>query len=203
MGNANSLLNYADWGAIRSVSPLSWFKATQGEGGVRPPFVMKLPGASNNNQTTPDIVNAFVHVNDMTPTMLDYAGVQQQLPGSTYKGHAVHPIMGKSIKPLLEGKVAQIYAEDEPVAQEMFNNTAIFMRPWKAVKLFGLPISDGKWHLYNIRVDIGENTDLASQHPEILQKMISAYDKFAKDVGVIVPTEISAAALQKVGLASD
>jgi hypothetical protein len=53
MGNANSLLNYADWGAIRSVSPLSWFKATQGEGGVRPPFVMKLPGDSNNqtNQT--------------------------------------------------------------------------------------------------------------------------------------------------------
>ena len=164
---------------------------------------MKLPGASNNNQTKPDIVNAFVHVNDMTPTMLDYAWVQQQLPGSTYKGHPVHPIMGKSIKPLLEGKVSQIYADDEPVAQEMFNNTAVFMGPWKAEKLFGPPITDGKWHLYNIRVDIGENTDLASQHPEILQKMISAYDKFAKAVGVIAPSEISAAALQKAGLASD
>ena len=30
--------------------------------------------------------------------------------------------------------------------------------------------------------------DLASQHPEILQKMMSSYDKFAKDVGVIVPS---------------
>ena len=86
----------------------------------------------------------------MTPTMLDYAGVQP--PGSTYKGHPVHPIMGKSIKPLLEGKVAQIYADDEPVAQEMFNNTAVFMGPWKAEKLFGPPVSDGKWHLYRYKV---------------------------------------------------
>jgi arylsulfatase A-like enzyme len=156
---------------------------------------MKLPVA--RNQTKPDIVSAFAHVNDMTPTMLDYAGVQ--LPGSTYNGHRVHVIMGKSITPFLEGKVAQIYTEEEPVPQEMFNfnNTAVFMGPWKAEKLFGPPITGGKWHLYNIRVDIGENKDLASQHPEILEKMISAYDKFAKDIGVIVSSEINAAALQK------
>jgi hypothetical protein len=71
----------------------------------------------------------------------------------------------------------------------------------EAEKLFGPPLSDGKWHLYNIRVDIGENTDLASQHPEILQKMISSYDKFTKDVGVIVPSGISATALERVGSA--
>jgi arylsulfatase A-like enzyme len=50
MGNANSLLNYADWGAVPSVSPLSWFKATQGEGRIRPPFVMKLPVSSNQTK---------------------------------------------------------------------------------------------------------------------------------------------------------
>ena len=38
--------------------------------------------------------------------------------------------------------------------------------------------------------------DLASQHPEILQKMMSAYDKFAKDVGVIVPSGVGAAPLK-------
>jgi hypothetical protein len=45
--------------------------------------------------------------------------------------------------------------------------------------------------------------DLASQHPKILQKMMSAYDKFAKDVGVIVPSGISDAALERIGLGSD
>lgn len=77
------------------------------------------------------------------------------------------------------------------------------MGPWKAEKLFGLPLSDNKWHLYNIKSDIGENTYLASQHPEILQKMISSYDKFAGDVRVIVSSEISTTVLPKVGLGSD
>ena len=165
---------------------------------MRPPFVMKLPGNSSN-QTKPDIVNAFVHVNDMTPTFLDYAGVQP--PGSTYKGHPVHAIMGKSLKPLLEGKVDKVYGDDIPVAQEMFNNSAVWKGNWKAVRNFQ-PAGDGKWHLFDITKDVGENTDLASQHPEILKKLISDYDMFAKNVGVVVPTA-SIEAFQTVGEASD
>jgi arylsulfatase len=193
IGNADSLVNYGAWGAGASVSPLSYFKTTQGEGGVRPPFVMKLP--STTNQSEKGIVNAFVHVNDITPTFLDYAGVQP--PSSTYNGTEVHPIMGKSLKPLIEGEVTEVYADDEPVAQEMFNNTAVWMGDWKAVRNFQ-PIGDGQWHLFNITSDIGENTDLASQHPEILKKLISDYDKFAQNVGVVVPSG-SIEAFQTVG----
>ena len=193
IGNADSLVNYGAWGAGASVSPLSYFKTTQGEGGVRPPFVMKLPVTSN--QTQPNIVNAFIHVNDMTPTFLDYAGVQPS--GSTYNGTEVHPIMGKSIKPLLEGKIELVYAKDEPVAQEMFNNSAVWMGDWKAVRNFQ-PVGDGQWHLFNITSDIGENIDLADQHPEILKKLILDFDKFAKNVGVVVPSG-SIEAFQTVG----
>jgi hypothetical protein len=34
---------------------------------------------------------------------------------------------------------------------------------------------------------LGENTDLADQHPDILQKLIAAYDKYAQDVGIVIP----------------
>lgn len=197
IGNANSLVNYGAWGAMPSVSPLSYYKSTQGEGGIRSPFVVKLPNAGN--QTKTEVVDAFVHVNDMTPTFLEYAGVHH--PGSTYNGHPVHAIMGKSIKSLLDGKIQVVHPDDEPIAQEMFNNTVVFMGDWKAVKN-GPPTSDGKWHLFNITADIGENTDLASQHPEILAKLMSDYDKFAKDVGVIVPSG-QAEAFQNIGEAAD
>jgi arylsulfatase A-like enzyme len=197
IGNANSLVNYGAWGTMLSVSPLSYYKSTQGEGGIRSPFVIKLP--NTGNQTKTEIVDAFVHVNDITPTFLEYAGVQP--PGPTYKGHSVHAIMGKSIKSLLDGKTEVVHPDDEPIAQEMFNNTAVFMGDWKAVKN-GPPTSDGKWHLFNITADIGENNDLASQYPEILAKLMSDYDKFAKDVGVIVPSG-QAAAFQKAGLETD
>ena len=183
IGNADSLVNYGAWGAGAAVSPFSYFKTTQGEGGVRPPLVIKTPGTSN--QTTPEIISAFVHVNDMTPTMMEYAGAKH--PGSTYNGHEVHPIMGKSLKPLLDGVVAQVYSDDEPVSQEMFNNTAVWMGDWKAVRNFQ-PVGDGQWHLFNLTADVGENTDLSNQYPEILKKLVSDYDKFAKDVGVVVPS---------------
>jgi hypothetical protein len=49
------------------------------------------------------------------------------------------------------------------------------------------PMGDGKWQLYNIVDDPGENHNLAAQHPDILQKLISAYGAYAKDVGVVIP----------------
>jgi hypothetical protein len=55
-----------------------------------------------------------------------------------------------------------------------------------------------KWHLFNIAYDIGENTDLASEHPEILEKLMQAYDKFSKDVGVIVPRGIASEAFESI-----
>ena len=44
---------------------------------------------------------------DLTPTILDYADVPQ--PGSTYEGRKIHPIMGKSIRPLLDGSTTEIH----------------------------------------------------------------------------------------------
>jgi len=190
LGSASSFVNYGAWGTSSSVAPLSYFKSTMGEGGTRVPFVIKLSQqissfSSSTSQSLPKIINAFVDVTDITPTLLDYAGVQP--PGPTYHGMAVHPIMGKSIRPLLEGKVVKIHTDNEPIAKEFANNTAVWMGDWKAEKN-NPPISDGKWHLYNYVTDIGENKDVSAQHPDILAKMISYYNKFAMDVGVIVPS---------------
>ena len=158
-----------------SVSPLSYFKTTQGEGGIRSPFVIKLPNAGNQTKTR--YSRCICTRQRYDSHFLEYAGVQP--PGSTYNGHPVHAIMGKSMKSLLEGKIQVVHPDDEPIAQEMFNNTAVFMGDWKAVKN-SPPTSDGKWHLFNITADIGENNDLASQHPEILAKLMSDYDKVRK-----------------------
>ena len=49
------------------------------------------------------------------------------------------------------------------------------------------PVGDGKWQLINITSDPTEINNLADQHPDIMQKMISAYDTYAKEVGVVIP----------------
>ncbi len=83
----------------------------------------------------------------------------------------------------------------------MFNNTSVYLGNWKAVRNFA-PVGDGKWHLFNITADFGENNDLESQHKEILNKLISNYDKFATDVGVLIPTG-NVETFQTVGERSD
>lgn len=166
-----------------SVSPLSYFKLSQGEGGIRSPFIIKLP--NSETKSSPEIVSAYVNVRDITPTLLESTGVQYP---STFNGKEVHSPMGKSLKPLLEGTVDKAYSDDDAVSQELFNSTSVFMGDWKVLKNIP-PVIDGKWHLFNIISDVGENNDLSAQCPEILQKMTQAYNKYANDVGVVVPSE--------------
>lgn len=194
IGNSDSLVNFGTWGIAQDITPLSGYKTSQSEGGIRSPFVVKLPGkefSANKTSVGPEIVRAFTHVMDMTPTFLEYAGIQ--LPGSSYNENTVYPIMGKSLKPLFDGQVSKVYNDNEVVAQELFNNSAVFMGDWKAVKN-APPLGTDRWQLFNLTGDVGENHDLAKEHPEILQKLVSAYNGYAKDVGIVIPQRGNASA---------
>ena len=164
LGNPTSDFNYGAWGTYVATSPFSGFKTSLYEGGVRPPAIIKeaesvSPPASTNSSS--NLVNSFVYVTDITPTILELAGVSHP---STYQGHDVHAVMGKSLNPLLNGTMEKIHPDDEAIGGEMFNNTSVRMGDWKATS-YGYP---PQWKLYNMATDMGENTDLASQHPDIL-----------------------------------
>ena len=47
------------------------------------------------------------------------------------------------------------------------------------------PLGDGQWHLYNIVRDPGETVDLAADEPARLQRMLSAYERYAKENQVL------------------
>lgn len=185
LGNPNSDFNYGAWGSYVAVAPFSGFKTSFYEGGTRPPLVIKPPQSSSSSSSTANttgnnLIKSFVYVTDITPTVLDLAGASHP---STYKGHEVHPLMGKSLNPLLEGTVKVIHPREEAIAGEMFNNTGMRMGDWKATS-YGFP---PQWKLYNLATDLGENVDLAQKHPDILQKLVSAYNKYAQEVGVVIP----------------
>lgn len=202
LGNANSDFNYGYWGTYTSVSPFSGAKGTQFEGGITVPLLMKLPSSFSSSavadttttNTTSNLVNSFVFVNDVTPTILELANVTHP---QSYNGKPVASIMGKSLVPILNGTIDKVYAEDEPIAMELFNSSSVRMGDWKALTEQSAP---EKWKLFNLKHDIGENNDLSSQHPDILQKMITVYDKYAKDVGVIIPKDERFEAVSKAGI---
>ena len=136
------------------------------------------------------MIKAFAYVTDLTPTFLEYAGVPSSYNGSEVNVLSAqtnpYPIMGKSLKALFNGTADRVYGENDVVADEMFNNSAVWMGDWKAIR-HEPPVGDGKWQLINIVNDPTEINNVADQHPDIMQKMISAYDTYAKEVGVVIP----------------
>jgi hypothetical protein len=90
------------------------------------------------------------------------------------------------LKALFNGTTDSVYGENDILADEMWNNSAVYMGDWKAIR-HEPPVGDGKWQLHNLADDPTETTNVADQHPDIMKKLISAYDAYAKDVGVVIP----------------
>ncbi|MGI0008727.1 MAG: arylsulfatase [Nitrosopumilaceae archaeon] len=178
-GNGNSLLGIGPGWAQVGNTPLLREKGYETEGGTRVPMIVKMTGTNPESSS-----DAFTQVADVSGTILDYAQVQH--PGTTYNGQQIHPIDGKSLRPILEGKAQRIYNENEPVGAELFGNSVLYKGDWKALKL-APPLGDGKWRLYNLKNDIGETTDLSEKNPELLAEMIKDYEDYAKRVGVVPP----------------
>ncbi len=181
IGGEHSYWGYGWEGALMANTPYSGTKATMYNGGIKVPFVLKEPNSANSPEL--DIADKFIHVSDFTPTFLDYAKVTHP---ADYKGKPVASMMGKSIKPFLEGNVDQVHGNDEIISAEMFGNRLVLMGDWK-VRSNIFPAGDGQWKLFNIKDDIRETTDLSKEHPEILSKMVTAYEQYANNIGIIPP----------------
>lgn len=180
IGNANSFVGYGQPWAQVGTTPFQWFKGKMSEGGIRVPMIVFRPGEIESKSK----IDAFANSLDLTPTLLDYAGIKH--PGVNYQGRPIFPLQGRSLRPLLEGKAERIYGLNEPVGMELYGvgNSALFLGDWKIVKL-KQPWGNGKWHLYNLSIDPTELKDLAQMYPLQLNKMVALYEKYEQEKGVV------------------
>lgn len=69
---------------------------------------------------------------------------------------------------------------------ELCGRAAIRRGPWKADFIpFPKGASPEAWQLYNLDTDPGETNDLAATHPEKLQELLDAWEKYCEEVGVV------------------
>ncbi|MDY6803124.1 MAG: arylsulfatase [Cyanobacteriota bacterium] len=172
------------WTQVSS-TPLLWFKGKVSEGGIRVPAVFSYSGAIEPGTRS----EAFGQVLDLMPTLLDYAGVEY--PGTSYEGKEIYPMGGRSLRPMLEGKSDRVYSDSDPVGFELFGygNSALFQGDWKIVKIIP-PWGDGQWKLFNLAQDPRELNDLSPYYPQKLEQMISLYEEYEKEKGVVPTTEV-------------
>jgi len=135
--------------------PLRGFKRNLTEGGIRVPFIARWPGAIPANRSSDQVI-AF---QDMLPTFAELAGVR---PPRQVDGMSV-------VKALKGGRL------DEPRGYLYWDyghcrrryDQAVRWKDWKGIRLG----RGSHIQLYNLNNDPGEKTNVAAQHPEVVQRI--------------------------------
>lgn len=177
-GLINSFIETGPGWAQASMAPSKLFKAFAAEGGIKAPLIVKLPGTMSNAGT---INHSFFHIRDIMPTILDAGGIE---PFQEINGRPVLPMQGKSVLDFFSGKISTPYTDADQVGYELFGMKAFFDGDWK-ILLMPPPFGTGNWQLYNLKDDPGELIDLSDQYPERLTKMVSSWEQYKKDNGVL------------------
>ncbi|WP_460130509.1 arylsulfatase [Pseudomonas sp. H1_D05] len=179
IGRANSYVWYGPNWAQVATAPSRLFKAFTTEGGIRVPALLHYPQLPLKGQ----ISHGFGTVMDVTPTILDLAGVRH--PGKLWHGKPVAPLRGKSWLGFLSGETAQVHDEHTVTGWELFGRRAIRQGSWKAVWIPG-PVGPATWQLYDLSSDPGEIHDLALSRPEKLSALIGHWQQYVEETGVIL-----------------
>ncbi|KAH8923830.1 alkaline phosphatase-like protein [Atractiella rhizophila] len=180
IGNYNSFVWYGPRWAQAATAPSRLYKAYTTEGGVRVPCTVRFPFPSQRKAGGID--EAFATVMDISPTILEMAGVKH--PAPTYEGREIVPMRGKSFLAFLKGEEERIHEKDFIQGWEICGRGAIRKGNWKA-DFIPKPKGTDTWQLYNLDEDPGETTDLAEKYPEKVEELLKAWADYCEACGVI------------------
>ena len=171
-----------------SAGPLRGAKATTWEGGVRVPCVVWGPGYVPGGRVSGEVATTM----DLLPTFISMAGAD--LP-------ADRTLDGRDISPLLTGEPGAASPHEAIYYYRETHLDAVRSGDWKLV--FPRPgRRDSEWlfaregayvgeihepvaelSLYNLRDDIGETTNVAAEHPDVVTRLTAYADEARAELG--------------------
>ena len=175
-------------GNISRATPLRGVKGMYYEGGIREPFLAKLPGVIKAGSTN----DTPIHQVDLYPTLLSFA-----------KATGPKQLDGIDLTPALKGEplpernlywhfpaYLQGYGLDGGSASPFFRTTpcgVIRDGDWKLIQYF----EDNTLELYNLKDDLSETTNLAEKNPEKTQALLKKLQVWQTKVSAPIPTKVN------------
>lgn len=170
-----------------SAGPLREGKGTTWEGGVREPCVMRWPGTIPAGTTCDEPAMTI----DILPTVCEILGLE--LPPRRIDGLSILPLMLDAPNAKSPHEVLYFYYHDN-------NLEALRSGPWKLylphryrTMAGSTPGKDGmpgpykyidmQTELYDLHADRGETTDLAAEHPEVVERLMKYAEAAREDLG--------------------
>ena len=164
--------------AMASSAPFKYYKLWPFNGGLRTPMIVSWPERIRET----GLREQFLDVIDITPTVLDYLGIEAPL---IFDGVCQMPLHGKSLRAVFDDPVAPALRDTQYF--ELWGSRGIYQRGWKAVAFHtpGTDFDTDQWELYNVAADFTETTDLSSQHPDKLSELQELWWSEAEKYGAL------------------
>ena len=180
------------YGPATDMDPLWGYKGTYYEGGIRVPFFVNWPGVVKAGQESSEPIIGV----DVYPTLAEIGGAK--LPSD-------QPGDGQSLVSLFKGETKTLgqrplfwhfpaYLQSYEVFDEQ-RDPLFRSRPCSVVRLGDYKLhqyfEDGGIELYNLKDDVREQKNLATQMPEKRDELMGILESWRKDVNAPVPTELN------------
>lgn len=154
-------------------TPFRYWKMESFEGGVHTPMIAFWPAGISVEKGS--VSHQVGHVMDFMATFIDIA--EAEYP-ETYQGHQITPLQGKSLKPIFQGKEREGH---KLLFNEHEGGRSVRSAEWKLVT----PDTKSPWELYRIDRDRTETKNLAASHPEVVQRLDSLWQDWARAGNVL------------------
>jgi len=184
-GPPESYTAYGRNWANASNTPFREYKHWVHEGGISTPLIAHWPERIKSGGAFRDVPS---HLIDIMATCVDVASATYP---SSYQGHNITPLEGKSLVPTFYGN----QLEQRAIFWEHEGNRAVRKGKWKLIskadranssnwdKIEELPMD--YWELFDMQQDRTELNNVAADHPEIVKDMSRLWMKWARRAGAM------------------
>ncbi|MFC3039522.1 arylsulfatase [Virgibacillus xinjiangensis] len=183
IGSGQTNSDYPSGWAQVSNTPFAKFKGTTHAGGIRTPMIVHWP---NGTEARGETRTQFTHVSDITATVYDVLGVEapDQLDGTEQM-----EVTGVSFADTFDHPEAETGKDTQYF--EHSGKRTIYHDGWKAISIHepGTDFAEDEWELYNTTEDYSELTDVAEEHPEVLEELIDLWHEEAEKNNVLPMSE--------------
>ncbi len=174
-------------GDITDNAPLRSGKGSLYEGGTREPFIVRWPGVTKPG-TTCDVPT--IHV-DIYPTMLELGGAAK--PTQVLDGESLVKLFRDPAAKLQRDALYQHFPGYLGAGEDTWRTTPVSLiqvGEWKLMEF----LEEGRLELYNLREDIGESKNLATEMPDKAKELHSRLVAWRAEVKAPMPTKNEGAA---------
>jgi arylsulfatase len=176
-GPPHTYFSYGPNWARYSNTPFLGYKSGTYEGGISTPCIVHWP---QGLKAKGELRRQLAGIIDIMPTFAALGRVDYP---KTFKGHTIIPMQGMNLLPAIIDNM--LLARSFYCIEHIGRRGIIDSDQWKAVKFGKHP-----WQLYNLSEDRAETSDLASERPDLTEKLAQTWTEWAKASFVLTPEEL-------------